>query len=296
MDIVDSLQTGITSFFDELFGFLPALIGFLAILLIGWWVARLLSQLVARLFKAINLDHYLDRAGIGGPLERAGYADSGRFVAKLFYYLLMLLVLKLAFGALDIDALNEPFDQLIAWIPKAIVALTLIVIGGIVANVVRDLVRGVTAGQSYTNLVTNAAGIGVWVIFGLAALDQAGIAADVIDTAQLKTLQQQDPDIRILDVRSGGEFETVHIPGSYNVPLDTLGMRDAILALPEQIEGSLTAVDAIPATSEARVSAQRLVERLPARELFPDSDLGMRPVTVGVGRLDAASCEVESGR
>ncbi len=182
MDIVDSLQNGITSFFEELFGFLPQLIGFLAILLIGWWVARLLSGLVTRLFRAINLDHYLDRAGIGGPLERAGYADSGRFVAKLFYYLLMLLVLKLAFGALDIDALNEPFDQLIAWIPKAIVALALIVIGGIVANVVRDLVRSVTAGQTYTNLVTTAAGIGVWVIFGLAALDQAGIAADVIDT------------------------------------------------------------------------------------------------------------------
>lgn len=182
MDIVDSLQTGITSFFDQLFGFLPALIGFLAILLIGWWVARFLSGLVARLFRAINLDHYLDRAGIGGPLERAGYADSGRFVAKLFYYLLMLLVLKLAFGALNIDALNEPFDQLIAWIPKAIVALALIVIGGIVANVVRDLVRSVTAGQSYSNLVTNLAGIGVWVIFGLAALDQAGIAADLIDT------------------------------------------------------------------------------------------------------------------
>ncbi len=182
MDVVDSLQTGVTSFFDQLFGFLPALIGFLAILLIGWWVARFLTGLVTRLFRAINLDHYLDRAGIGGPLERAGYADSGRFVAKLVYYLLMLLVLKLAFGALDIDALNEPFDQLIAWIPKAIVALALIVIGGIVANIVRDLVRSVTTGQTYGNLATNAATIGVWIIFGLAALDQAGIAADVIDT------------------------------------------------------------------------------------------------------------------
>ncbi|WP_186382626.1 rhodanese-like domain-containing protein [Amycolatopsis rhizosphaerae] len=27
---------------------------------------------------------------------------------------------------------------------------------------------------------------------------------------------------RLLDVRSPGEFQTVHIPGSYNVPLDTL--------------------------------------------------------------------------
>lgn len=46
--------------------------------------------------------------------------------------------------------------------------------------------------------------------------------ADVIDAGQLRQLQHEDPDIRILDVRTGGEFETVHIPGSYNVPLDTL--------------------------------------------------------------------------
>ena len=182
LDIVDSLQSGITDFFEQLFGFLPNLIGFLAILLIGWFVARFIGRMVRRLFKAINLDHYLDRAGIGGPLERAGYADSGRFVAKLIYYTVMLIVLKLAFGALDIDALNEPFDQLIAWIPKALVALILIVIGGIVANVVRELVAGLTAGQSYSNLVTNVAGIAVWMLFGLAALDQAQIAGDLIDT------------------------------------------------------------------------------------------------------------------
>ena len=48
-------------------------------------------------------------------------------------------------------------------------------------------------------------------------------ATDVIDVGALRQLQVEDPDLRILDVRTGGEFETVHIPGSYNVPLDTLG-------------------------------------------------------------------------
>ena len=46
---------------------------------------------------------------------------------------------------------------------------------------------------------------------------------DTISTAQLRQLRQQDPLIRVLDVRTGGEFDGLHIPGSYNVPLDTLG-------------------------------------------------------------------------
>ncbi|MEQ8842730.1 MAG: rhodanese-like domain-containing protein [Acidimicrobiales bacterium] len=54
--------------------------------------------------------------------------------------------------------------------------------------------------------------------------------ADVIDTAELRALRESDDGIRILDVRTGGEFETVHIPGSYNVPLDTLAEHVADLA------------------------------------------------------------------
>ena len=53
--------------------------------------------------------------------------------------------------------------------------------------------------------------------------------ADRISVAELQALMP-DPNLRILDVRTGGEFETVHIPGSYNIPLDTLGEHIADVA------------------------------------------------------------------
>lgn len=53
---------------------------------------------------------------------------------------------------------------------------------------------------------------------------------DVIDSSQLRQLIDEDPLIRVLDVRTGGEFDSVHIPGSYNVPLDTLGEHARDLA------------------------------------------------------------------
>lgn len=43
-----------------------------------------------------------------------------------------------------------------------------------------------------------------------------------IHPSELRQLRQEDPGIRILDVRTGAEFESAHIPGSFNVPLDTL--------------------------------------------------------------------------
>ena len=53
--------------------------------------------------------------------------------------------------------------------------------------------------------------------------------ADVIGVGELQQLLQES-SVRILDVRTGGEFESVHIPGSFNVPLRTLAEHATDLA------------------------------------------------------------------
>lgn len=43
-----------------------------------------------------------------------------------------------------------------------------------------------------------------------------------VDTAQVREFREADPQVRLIDVRTPGEFASTHIPGSYNVPLDLL--------------------------------------------------------------------------
>lgn len=45
----------------------------------------------------------------------------------------------------------------------------------------------------------------------------------VVNVERLDELLDERPDVRLLDVRTPGEYETMHIRGSYNVPLDLLG-------------------------------------------------------------------------
>jgi len=45
----------------------------------------------------------------------------------------------------------------------------------------------------------------------------------VLSPEDLSRLLDERPDVRLLDVRTPGEYESVHIRGAYNVPLDTLG-------------------------------------------------------------------------
>jgi rhodanese-related sulfurtransferase len=43
-----------------------------------------------------------------------------------------------------------------------------------------------------------------------------------VDPAQVGEFRAADPQVRLIDVRSPGEFASAHIPGSHNVPLDLL--------------------------------------------------------------------------
>lgn len=49
----------------------------------------------------------------------------------------------------------------------------------------------------------------------------------VIRPTELAELLAEHPEIRLLDVRTPAEYETVHIRGAYNVPLDHLGEHGA---------------------------------------------------------------------
>lgn len=49
-----------------------------------------------------------------------------------------------------------------------------------------------------------------------------------VDTARARELVE-DPRTRVVDVRTPGEFDAVHIPGSHNVPLDLLRAHDGAL-------------------------------------------------------------------
>ncbi|MCK0092760.1 rhodanese-like domain-containing protein [Rhodococcus sp. F64268] len=47
-------------------------------------------------------------------------------------------------------------------------------------------------------------------------------AASTVDSHSLREMLDSGKNVRIVDVRTPGEFESVHIPGAYNVPLDLL--------------------------------------------------------------------------
>ena len=66
VQIADSIQQGL----DSLLGFIPNIIGFLVILAIGYVIAKVVKNIVARLLEKVGLDRTLHSSDAGKYVER----------------------------------------------------------------------------------------------------------------------------------------------------------------------------------------------------------------------------------
>ncbi len=157
---------------------IPKIFVFLAILIIGWIVARALRSVVQTVLERLHFDRFADRGVVGQAMSRSSYTASS-VVARIAYYALLLLVLQMAFGVFGPNPISHLLSGIIAWLPKAAVAIILIVVASAIARVVKDLVAVALGGLSYGRFVATAASIFVLAIGIIAALNQIGIAASV---------------------------------------------------------------------------------------------------------------------
>lgn len=170
---------------NQIIGALPAILAFLLILLIGWWLAGLISNLVASLLRSVRFNELSDRAGITGFIRNAGLnMDGSRFLADIAKWAIRIVVLVVAFDALGLPGVSNILYQFLAWLPNLVVALVVLVAAGLAANAVAGLVRGATAPARVgdPHLIANIARVAVWAFGIVVAVNQLGIASGLINT------------------------------------------------------------------------------------------------------------------
>jgi hypothetical protein len=121
------------------------------------------------------------RAGLSQALSGGGIGPS-KFVAKLAYYGLMLLVVTAAFAVFgNSNPISQYLTSVVAYLPRVFVAIAIVVVAGYLSRVVRDLVAGALSSVPNGGTLAKAAGIAVTVLGGFAALNQLAIAPEIVN-------------------------------------------------------------------------------------------------------------------
>jgi Conserved TM helix len=172
------ISTSFQNLLDTVFHSIPKILVFLLVLVIGWIVAKVLARLVDMILRRIKFDRFVERGMVGQALARSN-TDATSLIAKVVYYAILLVTLQMAFGVWGPNPISTMLDAVVGWLPKAIVAIIIIVIASAIARVVKDLINGAIGGLSYGPFLATVASIIIIALGVIAALNQVGIAAAI---------------------------------------------------------------------------------------------------------------------
>jgi hypothetical protein len=175
---------------STLFAAIPRIIGFVIILIVGWFLASLIAKAVGALLRAVKFNDLAQRAGFTGFMKSMGVdTDASGFIADIAKWFVRLIALVVAFDALGLPAVSEVLRRLLLWLPNLVVALVVLVIAGLAANALSRLVRGATAQAGFTNpdLIATVTKVAIWAFAVVVAVNQIGIAEALVNTLLMAT-------------------------------------------------------------------------------------------------------------
>jgi xanthosine utilization system XapX-like protein len=182
----DAFTASFQGLLEGVVGFLPNVIFAVLIFILGWLVGAALGRIVSQIVHSLRLDVALKNTPLNEGVERAGFSlDSGAFLGTLVKWFVIIVFLVASLDVLELTQVNIFLQTVVlSYLPKVIVAVLIIVVGALVAEVAKDIVAGSAKAARIrsANFVGSLAKWSIWIFAILAALDQLQVASSFVQT------------------------------------------------------------------------------------------------------------------
>jgi hypothetical protein len=173
-------QQGASEAWEHIATFVPKFLGFLAILIIGYFLAKVLARVVDGILERVGFDGLVERGSLKQALERSKF-DASDILAIVVFWAVFLIALQLAFGVFGPNPVSDLIHGIISFLPNIFVALVILVITAALAKVVSEVVRATLGAMSGGEIMAKGAGAAILVIGIFAALNQLQIAPEIVN-------------------------------------------------------------------------------------------------------------------
>lgn len=120
--------------------FLPGLIFLLVFILVGYVVGKVIAGVFRKFLEKIGFEKAMKKVRLGRHFRKIGFKSVSHFISIFIFWFIFLIFLQLGVGAADIEIISDILSPIILFIPRALIAALLIVIGLYVGTLVSDMV------------------------------------------------------------------------------------------------------------------------------------------------------------
>ncbi|GAC1388334.1 MAG: hypothetical protein NVS4B12_14710 [Ktedonobacteraceae bacterium] len=184
MSIIDAVVQSFQVALALLFSFVPRLLGFLIILLVGYIVASAIAKAVTFLLRKVGFDRFSTRIGLTRLESQMGVKlDAAGILGRIVYWFIFLIFLVPAVDSLGLASVSALLGQVVAYIPNVFVAILILFLGTLAATFVADIVRGATSGTRIGNpsVFANIARYAILGFVAIVALEQLNIGSALLN-------------------------------------------------------------------------------------------------------------------
>ena len=183
--ITDVLRTAWQDFLRAVQLFLPHVLAMLTLIIVGWLVAYAMSFLLRHVLRWVRFDVLADRMGATAMLKRVGLPAASSVVASIIFWVVWTAFLLSGFVALGFTGMQNLAADFLAFLPRLVVGLIILVVGLLAANFAwrATLLAAVNSNVPSARLLSGAVR---WLVVALTvamALEQIGVAKTIMLTA-----------------------------------------------------------------------------------------------------------------
>ncbi len=166
-------------------GALPGIIGAFIVFLIGWIIAAIVRKAVKALLAKMGADKLAENLNRIDLFSKMSIEiKPSTFISQIVYYLLLLITMMVAAEVSGLQDLSDLMETIIEYTPKLLSALLLLIIGLVIADFIRKLIKtacdsvGIPSGSIIASFVFYF----LFITVAMSALKQAGVTTDFMTT------------------------------------------------------------------------------------------------------------------
>ena len=138
---------------NKILDFLPNILTAAIIIFVGWFVAKIVRQIVSSLLSAVGLDKLSEKVGVSNAL---GSQKLSSLIGLIVYIIILIPIIVAGLNALQLDAITTPasnmLNQFLEAIPSIFAAAVILGISFVIAKVLSGFVENLLSGVGFNNL------------------------------------------------------------------------------------------------------------------------------------------------
>ena len=174
-DVGDSVQRA----GDEVAIWLPRLAAFIVILIVGYFVAKIVAGILGRVLERAGLDRTVLQGRAGEWIGKATRSPA-RLIGRIAFWVIFIAAISIALDALGIQALDDFVGTVWAYIPNVIAAFLIFLVAAVIAAGVGTLVARTMGDTPTGKVIGTVVPVLIMAIAGFMILDQLRIAETIV--------------------------------------------------------------------------------------------------------------------